>query len=375
MRNFFLPAFILFVVFSQAQTTLSKSFTHQGLLREYRVYIPAVYDGTSSVPLVFNLHGYTSNNIQQEAYGDFRPIADTANFILVHPNGTFDQYGYRYWNAFSYPSPSPDDLDFLSALIDTLVANYNIDQERVYSGGMSNGGFMSYDLACYLPNKITAVASVTGSMIHPHLNSCNPGRPVPVIQIHGTADATVPYNGTSSFTHIDTLVKSWVAKNNCNITPTVVAVPNTNTADNSTADHFIYSSGTGGASVELFKVYGGGHSWPGASVNVNTTNMDFKASVEIWRFWSQFRMSELTKVEAVQQSEITCWPNPVKDYLNIIIPVNFKLFRLQDATGRIFEIKAEGSKIEMFSLPSGVYFLTLVSEEKSSIVKVVKLKS
>src|SRR5690606_17264346 len=109
--------FCALVAFSQ--TTIDHTLQHGGLTREYRLYIPASYDGTESVPLLFNLHGYTSNNVQQEVYADFRPIADTANFIIVHPNGTLDLGGNRYWNAFNIPG-GVDDVGFLSTLIDEI---------------------------------------------------------------------------------------------------------------------------------------------------------------------------------------------------------------------------------------------------------------
>src|SRR5690606_1227667 len=174
-----------------------------------RLYIPASYDGTESVPLLFNLHGYTSNNVQQEVYADFRPIADTANFIIVHPNGTLDLGGNRYWNAFNVPG-GVDDVGFLSTLIDEISQSYTIDMNRVYSTGMSNGGFMSYELACALGYRITAVASVTGAMPKNRPSTCNPPHPVPAMQIHGTADPTVPYNGNAQQESIEDVVDYWV---------------------------------------------------------------------------------------------------------------------------------------------------------------------
>ncbi|HPI09028.1 MAG TPA: PHB depolymerase family esterase, partial [Saprospiraceae bacterium] len=174
-----------------AQTTLTGTIQSGGLTREYRLYKPAVYNGSTAVPLVINMHGYSSNNLEQEFYGDFRGIADTANFLIVHPNGTLDNQGQRFWNAFGTGS-NVDDVGFISDLIDTLSAAYNIDPQRIYATGMSNGGFMSYSLACELNERIAAIASVTGSMAPIKLASCNPQRPVPVMEIHGTADGVVP---------------------------------------------------------------------------------------------------------------------------------------------------------------------------------------
>ena len=102
-----------------AQSNTSHTIQHNGITREYKIYVPAIYNGSTAVPLVFNLHGYTSNNAEQEYYGNFRPIADTANFIIVHPNGTLDGGGNRYWNAFG--NPGVDDVGFLSLLIVAII--------------------------------------------------------------------------------------------------------------------------------------------------------------------------------------------------------------------------------------------------------------
>ena len=123
---------------ASAQTSISGTIQSGGLTREYLLYVPAIYTGNTPAPLVLNLHGYGSNSTQQQVYGNFRPIADTANFLVVHPNGTLDPQGNRFWNTFLIPS-TVDDVAFISDLIDTLESMYNIDPNRIYSTGMSNG--------------------------------------------------------------------------------------------------------------------------------------------------------------------------------------------------------------------------------------------
>jgi polyhydroxybutyrate depolymerase len=184
---------IVAVTAANAQNTIDAELTHDGLVRTYRLYSPAAYNAATPVPLVLNLHGYTSNNLEQEFYGDFRAIADTANFIIVHPNGTEDANGDQFWSSFGVSSI--DDVGFLSALIDKIQTEYSIDHNCIYSTGMSNGGFMSYELACQLSYRIAAIASVTGSMVQSRFDNCNATHPTPVMQIHGTADPTVPYLG------------------------------------------------------------------------------------------------------------------------------------------------------------------------------------
>jgi len=372
-----LYAFFLFSCISQnsellAQTTISKSFVFEGLTRNYRIYIPAIYNSNTPVPLLFNLHGYTSNNIEQELYADFRPIADTANFIIIHPNGTPDALGSLTWNNFGFSTIN--DLGFLDALIDTASANYNIDLNRVYSTGMSNGGFMSYDLACQLSNRITAIASVTGTMLTAKLNACNPSRVVPVMQIHGTADGTVPYLGNFLFAPIETLVNTWVQKNNCNATPIQTEIPNSNTSDLTTATRFLYTGGTNGNTVEFYKIHGGGHSWPGAPINVNVTNMDFSACKEIWRFFSQYSLNDATSIYKVKVTQPLVFPNPsnASFYINLTEFGKSNVL-VYNQLGQIVIENKNASGINSFELPAdGAYYLVL-NGDKTSAQKIIKL--
>ncbi len=337
------------------------SFTHGGVVRTYRLYIPSIYSPSTPVPLVFNLHGYTSNNIQQEAYGDFRSIADTANFIIAHPNGTLDGLGNRFWNTFG--GSTVNDLGFLTALIDTIGASYNIDPDRVYSTGMSNGGFMSYDLACFRSERFAAVASVTGTMIAPRLTTCAPGHPVPVMHIHGTADGTVPYNGGNGFVPVETLVNYWVNFNNCDPLPTVIQVPNTSTTDGSTVEHQIYSNGDAGSIVEFFKVTGGGHTWPGSAIPVGVTNQDINASVEIWRFFSQYRLGDLlTNVSTARPTPLfSVGPNPSMDLFHLwFTDAAPRTITVTNALGQVVlyeQCTADGTVVRLNA--PGVYHITV----------------
>ena len=124
-------------------------------------------------------------------YGDFRKIADTANIIIVHPQGLLDYTGVTHWNL---GQSNVDDIGFLNSLYSYIVSIYNINLDKVYSTGMSNGGYMSYYLACNISDKIAAIASVTGSMGSFMQLNCNPTHPTPVMEIHGTADVIVPFN-------------------------------------------------------------------------------------------------------------------------------------------------------------------------------------
>ena len=200
--------------------------------RDYILYVPASYNSGNPTPLLFNFHGYTSNASQQMWYGDFRSIADTANFLLVHPQGQADSTGNTHWNV-GWNGSIGDDIGFTAALIDSLSAEYNINQDRIYSTGMSNGGFMSFNLACNLSHRFAAIASVTGSMGPLMMYNCNPTHPTPVMAIHGTLDATVPYAGSSWVKSIPDVLAYWTAHNQCDTQSTFTLLPDANVFDGS----------------------------------------------------------------------------------------------------------------------------------------------
>tara|TARA_B100001142_G_scaffold330398_1_gene399270 strand:- start:19090 stop:20121 length:1032 start_codon:yes stop_codon:yes gene_type:complete len=271
-----------------AQQVMEEVIVHDDITRSYILYVPDSYSSLNPTPLVLNLHGYSSNAGQQMIYSNFYTLADLEGFILVHPQGTLDNQGFAYWNSGGITEV--DDVGFLSSLIDTIATDYNINLDRVYSMGMSNGGFMSYTLACELSNRISAIASVTGSMIESQFLNCNSEHPMPVMQIHGTSDLIVPYEGNENIASIDNVISYWANFNQCSLDPVVSNVPDVNLLDLSQTEHYVYDSGLNGTSVELYKVIDGGHTWPGALIPLtgNNTNQDFNASQEIWNFFNKY---------------------------------------------------------------------------------------
>lgn len=351
-----------------SQTTVVDSIQSGGIYRSYRLYVPAIYTGSSARPLIINMHGYTSNAYAQQLYSNFMPIADTANFLMVYPQGT-TYMGQPFWNAGISPT-LVDDKGFIDHLIDSLKLTYNIDMNAVYATGMSNGGFMSQTLACELSNRITAIASVTGAMFATQYGAnCHATRPVPMMQIHGTADPTVPYNGNASSMPIDSVVRHWVNRNGCTPAPAFSNVPNINIADGCTAEHYVYSNGISGSSVELYKIIGGEHTWPGAPFTVGVTNQDFKASVEIWRFFRKYRLNTLTSLSALpaQRTSLRAFPNPA----NNLIHLDLEAESLQ-GTVIVYDLLGNAvireplpcKSLNTSTLSPGMYLISVVSQNQ-----------
>tara|TARA_B100001989_G_C24446311_1_gene416628 strand:- start:124 stop:924 length:801 start_codon:yes stop_codon:yes gene_type:complete len=260
----------------------------QGLERELYVYIPESYSENSDpVPLLFSLHGYTSRAIWNLGYTGFQSLADQENFIVIYPQGSIlSTTGQTHWNVGGWTIGSnTDDVDFIESLIDYFGANYNIDLERVYSTGMSNGGFMSYHLACNLSSKISAIASVTGSMTNQTYNGCNPIHPTPILQIHGSSDMTVPYWGNSIMKPIPEVMDYWAQYNICNL----LSVDDffDSNGDGFTGDFYYYSQCLNNIEVHLWYLENFGHSWP------SIPGDDIHGAYVIWNFLKRYDINGL----------------------------------------------------------------------------------
>jgi polyhydroxybutyrate depolymerase len=373
-KAYFLFSVLTICLLAKSQTTIVDSIYVGGMYRDFRLYVPAIYNSSTPVPLILNLHGYGSNNVQQEVYGDFRPIADTANFIIVHPNGTYDFSAKRYWNCFTAVGSSPNDVSFLSALIDSISANYSVDPERIYSTGLSNGGFMSNGLACLLSNRITAIASVAAGMSTIHYSNCNPLHPTPVMEIHGTADGVVPYNGSTGIEPVDTVIKYWVDYNQCGSSATTTSIPNTVTTDYCTATNYLYNGGVNGSTVELYKITNGGHTWPGAIpiAALGNTNQDFKGVLEIWRFFRKYKLSGLTNVNELNSEliSVNVFPNPFHGTLEIVATTNIDEILIFDLAGKQMLRKIYGgnektAQINSADLETALYIIEIKSGGKT----------
>ncbi len=279
-------ALVLFLFANfKSNAQISSSISFGGQSRSFIVYAPASYIPGNPVPLVFVLHGLTQTGQAIMNVSNFNSVADTANFILVYPDGISNAWNI---NANLPGASTADDIGFIEALIDTISVNYTIDQNRIYSCGFSAGGFMSHMLACKSSRCFAAIASVAGTMTDSVYNSCAPIFNLPVLQIHGTSDNIVNFNGSLGNKSATDVVDYWKNFNGCNAAPIITSLPNTSLLDFSTVQLLDYSPCSNNDLVQMLKVNGGGHQWPGTSSllgGLGTINMDINASAEIWKFF------------------------------------------------------------------------------------------
>jgi polyhydroxybutyrate depolymerase len=277
------------------------NLTIDGNARSFIVYLPTGYNNAGKMPLIFAIHGGSGTPEGMINIANFKPIADRDKVVLVYPAGI-----QKNWNDGRPTTPNQlgiNDVSFFNQICDYMITNYSVDGTKIYATGISNGGFMSSRLGCELSNRIAAIAvdaaTIEATTIAP---SCNPGRPVSSIYIHGTADPLVPFTGgqmTAGGTAGGTIlshfqaIDKWVTINGCNTTPTITDLPDI-ANDGTTIKRRVYSGGTNGSEVVSYVVLNGGHTWPQGYQYLNEgiigkTSQDMNACEVIWTFFKRFK--------------------------------------------------------------------------------------
>jgi polyhydroxybutyrate depolymerase len=215
---------------SSPATPASSTVTIELDSRPFRLHVPSTVAGKA--PLVVLLHGYTSSAAEQEDYFQLTGESDRRGFLYAMPDGTVNQESKRFWNATpaccDFFNSGVDDSTYLLRLIDAVAAKYPVDPARVYFVGHSNGGFMALRMACEHADRVTAVASLAGAATADPAQ-CRPARPVSVLQIHGTSDRTIFYEGTDTagrkYPSAEGTVAMWRGLDGCATAPDTSAPP------------------------------------------------------------------------------------------------------------------------------------------------------
>lgn len=257
--------------------TDAQSLVHDNLEREYLIYVPDSYNQSLATPLMLNFHGFGSAASDYMKYADMTSIAESNEFILVYPQGSCSD-GLSHWN----PCPrggdnksTADDLGFIEAMINDISTQYNVDQERIYATGYSNGGMMAYGLAHHKSDLIAAIACVSGIMLDCFGSSSHP---MPILHLHGTSDNDLPYNGNSENPSVQSILEYWIDFNNTSINPTR-KIDNSGTIP---IEQYIYDQGDNSVSVQHLKYIGGEHVW------FENTFQGYSTGELIWNFVSRY---------------------------------------------------------------------------------------
>ena len=249
------------------------------------VHVPASYDPETPTPLVILLHGFTSTGAQVESWMQFATLVDEYGFLYLYPTGTTDVIGNPFWNATDaccdFFGSGVDDSGYLREVIQQMQSNYNVDPRRVHFVGHSNGGFMSYRMACDHADLVAAIASLAGATYLDPAD-CTPVAPVHTLQIHGTVDTVIPYNGGCvpfGGCHPGAVqtTETWAAYDGC----ALVGEPQPDPLDldaimpGDETQVIRYADGCApGGSAELWTINGGAHS-PNLSADFNNLVIEF----------------------------------------------------------------------------------------------------
>lgn len=365
MRKLLLPLVLLLTPIAISQQT-NQSVDINGVTRDYIQYLPNGFDaGTESLPVVFCLHGLGDNAQNMSGIG-LNIMSDTARFIPIYPQGITNNYGQTAWNNGTLLSSNVDDLSFFNAMMNLMINDYNVDPTRIYVCGFSMGAIMSYHLACNMNDRIAAIGVMSGAMSTNDYNSCSPNYLTPVIHIHGTNDATVPYD-SGALPTLQLATQSfqfWRNQHSC--APAVDSTRFADTAsDGLTFDDFVVQGCAPNASVELIRVNGGTHTYFYEPVN------DITEIHEIWRFFRLWSNSNPAPagINEISLGSISFYPNPVNDQL-IINTESDSRIEIYDGMGRKLEevriYKGENT-IQLNHLKSGVYYIRHGQETKKLI--------
>lgn len=272
----------------QPRTDADRSLQVGDQTRLYDLYVPASYTGQQAVPLVLAFHGSGGDGKSMEQLTGFNQLAEQEKFIVVYPDAI-----NQHWDARRRVQPeTTNDIGFISALIEQLAQQYNLDRQRIYATGFSNGGMFTHRVACELSDKIAAGAVVSATLPENLSNICQPSQPVSMLLIHGTNDPVVPYStpGRALLSMPDT-VKYWSSHNGCSPQATKAAVPGAANVSLET-----YQPCKNNATVMLYTIEGGEHSWPSWQAGTtgksshsaqNDPAQGINASSLIWDFFSK----------------------------------------------------------------------------------------
>lgn len=282
-----------------------------GVSRSFMVHLPPGYNGTRALPVVMAFHGLGMNSTMMYGLTGFTGLADRKNFIVVFPNSAAG----RFQDGLAQ---GPDDVSFVRAMLDKLQRSLSVDSKRIYACGISNGGYFTQLLALAMPERIAACGVVAATLTSGAQAYAGGGRGVPIVFFEGVDDPLLPWGdgrnkdlgklgealGISSLGSIDSplakmgglnsvpdTINFWTSNNHAPASAQVTALPDRAPGDGTRVE--MHSYGSGASQVLLYRIEGGGHTWPGA-LNIKAVSgisgnisQDIDATELMWDFFSR----------------------------------------------------------------------------------------
>ena len=355
------------LIFSQEKSIQVNDRYRPGVIdiRTYQLYLPQNYTPDKKYPLIIGIHGYSETGIRFANNSQWPLKQETEDFILVCPNGINNS-----WNLIvpvELTNYYTDDINFISALIDSTCNNYSIDPLRIYVTGHSRGGFFAYRLAYELSDKIAAIAPTAAKLTFYNFELENP---VPLIHFHSLNDSTVYYRsfyhlGYYYFASVDSMMQIWADKNNCELIPDTIY-------NNTGIIGKKWKAITGNGDVELYVAPNAGHSYP-TPQRIGISSVDI-----IWNFFMEHpKQGENTDTSKNYREHLRIFPNPVQNTLQFEIPdllqkeVNYKI---TDLNGQLLQQgRITGNTLDVSKIDMGTYLLNIdVNGKKLSRKFIIK---
>ena len=388
---------LLIIAMSLINAQIYNTFNYGGENRGYYLYLPDSLG--NDAPLIMGFHGYSGSAESFINYTEIMDVADQFGFAVCSPQGTLDDWNNSFWNVgYSFhANETVDDVGFVSALAEYLQNEYSLSEEKTFCTGMSNGGDLSFLLACEASEIFAAVAPVAGTMMLDFYNECNPEYPIPIFEIHGTNDDITYWDGDINdedgwgpYLDIPTIIEFWIQENNCT-EYSMDTLPDIYPNDGSYVISHQYSGGINDNQVWFYEVVNGGHDWPGI-----WGNMDIHSTEEIWNFFElTFLNTSVTSVKNYDDKFTSFsleqnYPNPFNPTTTIEFSIKNSsnvLFEIFDLNGRLVitllnkklyagkhQIVWAGNDELGEIISSGIYFYKISINKEQKIKSMVYIK-
>ncbi|MEW6113890.1 MAG: PHB depolymerase family esterase [Thermodesulfobacteriota bacterium] len=299
LRASLLPLVIIFAPLITGEVraeTRHHELKVDGLSRTFHVFVPDKLDRARRIPLVIALHGGATNGEIMERFSGLSETAAKHSFIVAYPNGTGRMKAVRTWNSgrcCGYAQRrNINDVAFIEHLIKFMIEQHHVDPSRVFVTGMSNGAMMAYRVAAEIPERVAAVAAIAGTL---DVEPSSLRAPVPVVHFHGTDDQFCPYEGGRGsrslvrigHNSVKHTIDAWVKANHADPAPMVEEMPD-RFDDGTRVVKYAYKTKQDPNNIVLYKIIGGGHSWPGRKLRerlLGTATLEISANEVMWQFF------------------------------------------------------------------------------------------
>ena len=338
------------------------------ITREYIIHVPSGYQEGDNLPLVIVYHGFGGcAYYMADETGGLNDLADEENFFVAYP-----QAAYRPAKEDTYWEPGfnggesiyLDDIFFSEQLIEHIDEEFSLDLSRVYAAGYSNGGMLTYSLACLRGDLLAGVCIMSGALLD-GMDSCDPTQPVPMIIFHGTGDFELPYNGNQYYSSVPDVVSLWL--DHFQIPTSTLSSTELNGGN---VVHDSYHGGTNNTGLSFYTVveefgFPGDHVWFSQGMDGVSPNRI------MWEFFTD----ECASIDGISYEiydRVQAFPVPFEDHLFLknfgFASATYEIHDVRGVLVRTGRVGADGSVHGLGELPSGCYLLRAAE----SILKVVK---